>query len=77
MRHHGTPRNVRRLVWYRDGARCHYCGRPVEFAEMTADHVVPHSRGGKTVLENLVCCCKPCNSAKRDREYGDFMAEFG
>jgi len=53
----------RRAVFLRDGHTCQYCGRPAE----NIDHVVPRSRGGEHVWENVVACCTRCNTAKRDR----------
>ena len=53
----------RRGVFARDGHRCQYCGAGAE----SIDHVVPRSRGGAHVWENVVACCRPCNAAKRDR----------
>ncbi|MEE3258467.1 MAG: HNH endonuclease [Candidatus Latescibacterota bacterium] len=40
------------------------------------DHVVPLSRGGRTVKSNVVPCCKDCNSQKRNLlplEWGDYL----
>ncbi len=53
----------RRAVFARDGHRCQYCGRPAE----NIDHVVPRSRGGEHVWENVVAACRACNSKKEDR----------
>lgn len=53
----------RRAVMVRDGHRCQYCGDRAE----SIDHVVPRSRGGAHVWENVVAACHPCNSHKRDR----------
>ncbi len=52
--------------WKRQIARgvCHYCGRSFLPAEMTMDHVVPLSRGGKTTKGNVVPACKTCNTEK-------------
>jgi hypothetical protein len=36
-------------------------------SQMTVDHVTPKSRGGTSAWMNLVACCTPCNSRKRDR----------
>ncbi len=36
-------------------------------AELTLDHVVPRSRGGRSSWENLVACCYRCNNSKGDR----------
>src|SRR3954468_4416116 len=53
----------RRAVFARDGSRCQYCAAPAE----SIDHVVPRSKGGEHVWENVVAACRPCNTAKRDR----------
>jgi 5-methylcytosine-specific restriction endonuclease McrA len=53
----------RRAVMARDDGACQYCGR---FAD-SIDHVVPRSRGGTHVWENVVAACRPCNLRKRDR----------
>jgi 5-methylcytosine-specific restriction endonuclease McrA len=53
----------RRAVFARDGSRCQYCGRAAE----NLDHVVPRSRGGGHVWENVVAACRPCNARKEDR----------
>src|ERR687890_185054 len=53
----------RRAVFARDGSRCQYCTAPAE----SIDHVVPRSRGGEHVWENVVAACRPCNTAKRAR----------
>ena len=53
----------RRGVLRRDGHRCAYCTGPAT----TIDHVLPRSRGGQDVWENLVACCVRCNNAKGDR----------
>ena len=57
------PRLNRRAVFARDDHRCQYCGDTAE----NIDHVVPRSRGGEHVWENVVASCKPCNSRKEDR----------
>ncbi|HVL03048.1 MAG TPA: HNH endonuclease [Acidimicrobiales bacterium] len=53
----------RRAVFARDGSRCQYCSEPAE----SIDHVVPRSRGGQHIWENVVAACRPCNARKRDR----------
>ena len=53
----------RRGVFARDDNRCQYCGARAE----SIDHVLPKSRGGQHVWENVVACCRKCNAAKRDR----------
>lgn len=53
----------RRAVFARDGHRCGYCGEQAD----SIDHVLPRSRGGEHVWENVIACCRPCNLRKRDR----------
>ncbi|MSO57830.1 MAG: HNH endonuclease [Thermoleophilia bacterium] len=55
----------RRALFARDGWRCVYCG--TEAGRLTLDHVVPRSRGGTSVWENVVTACAPCNLRKGDR----------
>ena len=54
----------RRALFARDGWRCQYCGST---GKLTLDHVVPRSRGGDSVWENVVTSCAPCNLRKGDR----------
>lgn len=51
-------------VFTRDGFRCQYCGERKTMRELNYDHVFPRVRGGKTVWENIVTSCYPCNDKK-------------
>ena len=53
----------RHNLFRRDRNRCLYCGAK---RNLTIDHVIPKSRGGKNVWQNLVTCCKTCNNKKND-----------
>jgi 5-methylcytosine-specific restriction endonuclease McrA len=55
----------RRALFARDNWRCAYCG--TASGKLTLDHVVPRSRGGDSVWENVVTSCAPCNLKKGDR----------
>ncbi len=55
----------RRALFARDGWRCVYCGSAS--ARLTLDHVIPRSRGGGSVWENVVTSCAPCNLRKGNR----------
>lgn len=55
----------RRSVFARDSFTCQYCGK--QDRELTVDHVIPKRLGGKSTWENLVCCCRKCNSKKGDK----------
>jgi 5-methylcytosine-specific restriction endonuclease McrA len=54
---------TRRAVFARDDWRCQYCGRAAE----NLDHVLPRSRGGEHVWENVVAACRRCNAKKENR----------
>jgi 5-methylcytosine-specific restriction endonuclease McrA len=57
----------RRNIYARDGNRCQYCGKKFPTHELSLDHVVPRSQGGRTSWENVVCCCVACNVRKGGR----------
>jgi 5-methylcytosine-specific restriction endonuclease McrA len=51
-------------IMIRDRFKCQYCGAT---KELTIDHVIPVSRGGKTSFENCVAACKECNGKKGNK----------
>jgi 5-methylcytosine-specific restriction endonuclease McrA len=57
----------RRNLFARDTSRCQYCGRKFRTSELSIDHVVPRSRGGRTTWTNVVCACMNCNVRKGGR----------
>lgn len=61
-----TATDIKRLYEDQDG-RCLYCGIGLLESEVTVDHVVPITRGGSNWSDNLVVCCKSCNSSKNNR----------
>jgi 5-methylcytosine-specific restriction endonuclease McrA len=60
----GGVRFGRRNVYLRDDYRCQYCGAKKPAGELSFDHVVPRSAGGRTTWENIVTACRPCNTRK-------------
>lgn len=54
-------------VYARDNYQCQYCSKHCSTDELTYDHVVPRSRGGKTDWLNIVSCCYGCNARKGGR----------
>ncbi|MDY6972406.1 MAG: HNH endonuclease [Thermodesulfobacteriota bacterium] len=54
----------RQNIYARDQYRCQYCGKQFSSEELTYDHVIPKSRGGKTKWSNIVTCCIQCNRKK-------------
>lgn len=55
---------TRNRIYKRDGYECVYCGSRMQ---LTIDHVVPKSRGGKNEWTNLVTSCFKCNIRKSNR----------
>jgi 5-methylcytosine-specific restriction endonuclease McrA len=53
-------------LYYRDHARCMYCGTELKITTLTYDHVHPRSKGGKHGWENVVASCHECNAEKSD-----------
>jgi 5-methylcytosine-specific restriction endonuclease McrA len=79
------PTKLRRDVFAKTNGRCAYCDTPLTFEEHEydwngkvissyspwhCDHVIPLSKGGKTVLQNLVPSCPSCNIAKSNKLIG-------
>jgi len=62
----GAPLN-RRNIFARDENRCQFCGRGFPTTELSIDHVIPLSMGGKTCWTNVVCACTECNKRKGGR----------
>ena len=61
------PPFTRFNVFLRDRFTCQYCNRQSSAQELTFDHVIPRSRGGRTGWENVVTACTRCNLAKGSR----------
>ena len=57
----------RKNILLRDHNTCQYCARISSPGELTLDHVVPRSRGGRSSWDNVVTSCAPCNLRKGDR----------
>jgi len=51
-------------IFKRDGHKCGYCG---SVKNLTIDHILPKSRGGKNTWENLITCCGSCNLKKGNK----------
>lgn len=62
-------RELRNSQWWKRKlakGECYYCGKHFDIDELTMDHVVPISRGGKSTKGNLVTACKDCNNKKKN-----------
>ncbi|MGB0712461.1 MAG: HNH endonuclease [Gammaproteobacteria bacterium] len=58
---HNTP------LFQRDDHICLYCGTRHPVHELSRDHVIPTSRGGRDTWNNVVTACKRCNHFKGNR----------
>lgn len=66
-----TWKDQRLRVLKRDGYICAYCGLDAN----QVDHIIPRKDGGTHDLDNLVACCKSCNSKKGALSEGVFLAQ--
>jgi 5-methylcytosine-specific restriction endonuclease McrA len=57
----------RRALLLRDDFTCQFCGSQPGRENLTIDHVIPRSRGGRTEWENVVAACSACNRRKGNR----------
>ena len=67
-RERDKSRELRRSRWWQNRLAqgvCHWCGEKYPVEELTMDHVIPLSRGGKASRNNVVPACKQCNSNKK------------
>jgi HNH endonuclease len=58
------PQEVKTAVWQRDQGRCVQCGA-IDYLEF--DHIIPHSRGGASTVNNVQLLCRRCNLEKSNR----------
>jgi 5-methylcytosine-specific restriction endonuclease McrA len=77
-------RQLRQSAWWMRKVHkgvCYYCSREVVRENLTMDHVVPLSRGGKSRKGNIVAACKACNNKKKYllpvewEEYLEYLSE--
>ena len=54
-------------MFLRDQFSCQYCGHDFATLDLTFDHLVPRSRGGRTEWTNVVAACAPCNLKKANK----------
>ncbi len=67
-RQRAVARELRKTRWWQQktaSGKCYYCGKKVAYKNITMDHVVPLTRGGRSTKDNLVPSCKKCNNTKK------------
>ena len=67
MRRRRTPRFSKTNLYLRDLNTCQYCNTQFPRTQLTLDHVIPISKGGKTTWLNIVAACNKCNSFKGNK----------
>jgi superfamily II DNA or RNA helicase len=53
-----------RRLYLRTGGKCARCGKPLDSGKFEADHIIPHSKGGRTMIVNGQALCRDCNQEK-------------
>ena len=66
-----VPALTNARLFRRDEYTCMYCGEKLPPRLLTRDHVVPISKGGRDVWENVVSSCRACNQRKDERNVND------
>ena len=67
-RERAKAKELRRSQWWKNSLAlgvCFYCESRFSPEELTMDHKVPLSRGGRSNKGNLVTSCKGCNNKKK------------
>lgn len=57
----------RKTIYRRDCYTCQYCGGRPGTEELSIDHIIPKSQGGKSTWDNCVLACVKCNARKADK----------
>ena len=65
------PKLSKAAVFNRDAKTCAYCGKVFCLSDLTWDHIVPISKSGPTIWENLITSCKRCNHFKGNKNIED------
>ena len=69
---------LKQSAWWKQQLQrgiCHYCGKEVGADNLTMDHVVPVSRGGRSTKGNVVPACDACNKTKTYRPPAELVME--
>ena len=67
-----VPDSIRFRVLKDADGRCALCGVTKNESPLDIDHIIPRSKGGKNIYENLQVLCAKCNRSKRDKDQTDF-----
>ncbi len=68
-RERAKAKELRQSSWWKQQIGkgiCYLCEQRFPKAELTMDHLIPLSRGGRSTKKNIVVSCKQCNSLKKN-----------
>ena len=65
-------RSQRDQIFFDSKGKCQKCGTKISYKGFQADHIIPHSKGGKTEWKNVVTACRSCNTAKGNKSLKRF-----
>lgn len=60
------------LIKSKECVECYWCHKIVPVSEIEFDHIIPVSKGGRHVLENMCAACRPCNRRKSAKVILDY-----
>ena len=67
-----TSNQIRKLFYQTYGSPCKYCGNALNLRNIACDHIIPLSKKGPTIIQNLQLMCKTCNTRKGPLNENDF-----
>lgn len=70
------PDSLRYQVLKESGHRCELCGATKNERPLDVDHILPRSKGGKNIYENLQVLCSKCNRSKGNKDDTNFIGEL-
>ena len=63
---------TRRDIYNKYNGHCAYCGKKIDFDDLSIDHLIAVSKGGTDDVENLIPCCYLCNHQKDSMSVEEF-----
>lgn len=70
------PSEVKSYIFQRDKFQCQSCGKNCQEVNLSIDHIIPLSRGGKNDISNLQTLCLTCNQRKTNKIDPRFRRNF-
>lgn len=77
-RERNKAREMRQSSWWKQQIGkgvCYFCEQRFPREELTMEHVIPLSRGGRSTKKNIVVACKQCNSLKKNRTVAELRLQ--